>query len=179
MSFGSQAIFAERYRLIEEWNTASESFFYTFSPKLLNTMRHDLSAARCSILNGLLICTKNVKYSEMPRLTSRGNEHKLRNVAKEYIAFFLYKAPPKGITLQENEEAFELDGFFLQHWENALTRGLRGLISLEEIEKNCNFCVIENKILCNRKKANRKNRKKNLLHGGTLYYNTCSPILEN
>lgn len=47
----------------------------------------------------------------MPRLTSRGNEHKLRNVAKEYIALFLYKAPAKGITLQENEEAFELDVF--------------------------------------------------------------------
>lgn len=74
-------------------------------------MQHDLSAARCSILNGLLICTKNSKYSEMPRLTLRGNEHKPRNVAKECRALFLYKAPAKGITLQENEETFESDFF--------------------------------------------------------------------
>lgn len=84
-------------------------------------MRHDLSAARCSILNGLLICTKNASYSEMPRLTSHGNEHELRNVAKEYIALFLYKAPAKGITSQKNEEAFELDIFSCtterMHWQ--------------------------------------------------------------
>lgn len=97
------------------WNTTSENFFYSLRPKLLHTTRHGLSAASCSVLNGLLIWTKNAEYSEMPRLTPSDNEHKLKNVAEEYIALFLYKASTKGITLQDNELAFELDVFFLQH----------------------------------------------------------------
>lgn len=70
----------------------------------------------------------------MARLAPSDNEHKLRNVAKEYIAIFLYKASAKGITLQDNEEAFELDAFFLAALRKNSDK--RGGVA-EIIGKNC------------------------------------------
>lgn len=79
-------------------------------------MRDGLSADGCSVLNVFWIWTKNAEHSEMPRLATSDKEHKLRNVAKEYFTFFLYKTPAKGINLQDCEQACKLDGFFfLQH----------------------------------------------------------------
>lgn len=69
----------------------------------------------------------------MPRLTLRGNEHKPRNIAKEYRALFLYKAPAKGITLQENEETFKSDFFFLSPLRNFIDKRVKGAEIIERI----------------------------------------------
>lgn len=107
--------FVETPKLIQMWNIISEKFFWSLRCKLLHTVRDGLSAAGCSVLNGFWIWTKNAEQSEIPRLAASDKEHKLKNVAKEYFAFFLYKNPAKGITLYDNEQVFKLDVFFLQH----------------------------------------------------------------
>lgn len=81
-------------------------------------MAFQLLAAQ--VLNFLLIWAKNAEYSETPSLAPSDNEYKPRNVAKEYVVLFLYKA--KGIILKDNEKAFELDFFFScstegMHWQ--------------------------------------------------------------